>query len=426
MSTQESNPPRSNGKMLPLWGLAALAGAAAWKYSVAQQQVLSFEGLVPPAQTVIVDPLQYNAIGKNGNFRKDSYSSYFNPTSTAPPFFQAFHPSFFEIIGSSPSIREIASNPGFAFAHEAPIWIPDTDELFFSSNGGGALGFSDWDNNNQVAKIDMPEVYGAMAASGSSTSPVNVTVTPLDLPDTVQMTNGGTGPFRSSLLFINSGRALLPTSLTLVNPVPPHNVTVLLDNFYGRQFNSLNDVKVHPKSKKIFFTDVTYGFLNHFRPQPLLPNQVYRFDPDTGSIRVVADGFTRPNGLAFSPDGSIAYIADTGASGGFLGKNQTDPATIYAFDVDPKSQAYTNRRVFAYIDSGVPDGVQVDAKGNVYSACGDGVHVWDEEGTLIGKFLIGTESANMVFAGKGKLVILAETAIYLAQIAVDGPNLAFS
>ena len=51
-----------------------------------------------------------------------------------------------------------------------------------------------------------------------------------------------------------------------------------------------------------------YGFLNHFRPTPLMPNQVYRFDPDTGSIRVVADGFDRCNGIAFAPDGKTAFV----------------------------------------------------------------------------------------------------------------------
>lgn len=71
------------------------------------------------------------------------------------------------------------------------------------------------------------------------------------------MTNGGTGPLRGDLLLINSGRGNLPPSLTLVNPRAPHNTTVLLDNFFGRQFNSLNDVKIHPQTGKIFFTDVT-------------------------------------------------------------------------------------------------------------------------------------------------------------------------
>lgn len=71
------------------------------------------------------------------------------------------------------------------------------------------------------------------------------------------MTNGGTGPYQGQLLLANSGRANLPPTLALVNPAPPHNTTILLDNFFGRQFNSLNDVKVHRPSGAIFFTDVT-------------------------------------------------------------------------------------------------------------------------------------------------------------------------
>lgn len=71
------------------------------------------------------------------------------------------------------------------------------------------------------------------------------------------MTNGGTGPFRGNLLLVNSGRGNLLPSITAVNPEAPHNATVLLDNFFGRQFNSLNDIKIHPTSKKFFFTDVT-------------------------------------------------------------------------------------------------------------------------------------------------------------------------
>lgn len=81
-----------------------------------------------------------------------------------------------------------------------------------------------------------------------------------------------------------------------MNPEEPHNTTVVLNNFFGRQFNSLNDVAVHPQSRDVYFTDVTYGYLQDFRPPPALPNQVYRFKPDTGAITVVADGFENPNG----------------------------------------------------------------------------------------------------------------------------------
>ena len=70
------------------------------------------------------------------------------------------------------------------------------------------------------------------------------------------MTNGGTGPFKNNLILITSGRGPLPPSIALVNPRAPHNATVLLDNFFGRQFNSLNDIKIHPKSGILFFTDV--------------------------------------------------------------------------------------------------------------------------------------------------------------------------
>ncbi len=157
----------------------------------------------------------------------------------------------------------------------------------------------------------------------------------IDLPESIQATNGGTGLFYGNLVLVTDGNGPLPPSLALVNPAPPYNATVLLDNFFGRQFNSLNDVKIYPGSNKLFFTDSTcvlycshpwvpmtsgylhlsrYGYLYQLRPPPLLPNQVYRFDPDTGSVRVVADGFDKCNGLAFTPDGKTAFVYAFAAS----------------------------------------------------------------------------------------------------------------
>ena len=71
------------------------------------------------------------------------------------------------------------------------------------------------------------------------------------------MTNGGTGPFFGRIVLVNSGRGSIPPSLVLFDPNNPSNTTVLLDNFFGRQFNSLNDIKIHPHTGKFFFTDVT-------------------------------------------------------------------------------------------------------------------------------------------------------------------------
>lgn len=84
----------------------------------------------------------------------------------------------------------------------------------------------------------------------------------------------------------------------------------LVKNFHGRDFNSVNDVVV-AKDGSIWFTDPCYGFEQDFRQKPRLPCHVYRFDPDTGDLRVVADGLGRPNGIAFSPDEKIVYITDT-------------------------------------------------------------------------------------------------------------------
>jgi gluconolactonase len=70
------------------------------------------------------------------------------------------------------------------------------------------------------------------------------------------MTNGGTGPtLKGDLILVNSGRGTIAPNIALVNPKPPNNVTVILNNYYGRQFNSLNDAKIHPTNGNLFFTD---------------------------------------------------------------------------------------------------------------------------------------------------------------------------
>ncbi|KAK0213033.1 calcium-dependent phosphotriesterase [Desarmillaria ectypa] len=388
------------------------------------QVVSQSNGSFIPSNSVFIDTTEFAVLGANATFRENAFSAdeFFNPTNSGPPFFQIFDASFIDVLGESPAIYEVASNSTFAFAHEAPIYVPETDEVFFASNAGGDLGMSDWDHNNVISKISMAGVEAAVDAVNTSGT-VNVPYTTLSLAETVQMANGGTGPYNGSLLVVTSGRAYSPPSIVLINPHPPYDTTVLLDNFLGRQFNSLNDIKVHPLSRNMFFTDPTYGWLNHFRPLPLMPTQIYRFDPTTGSVRVVADGMGLPNGIAFSPDGSTCYIGDTSSEGGFLGVNQTLPSTIYAFEVDPETEALKNRRVFAYIDTAIADGINVDTQGNVYASTGDGVHVWDNKGTLIGKIYLGAGSANLVFAGLGRLLVLADTKMFLVRIAAEGMSL---
>ncbi|XP_006463789.1 hypothetical protein AGABI2DRAFT_194493, partial [Agaricus bisporus var. bisporus H97] len=368
-----------------------------------------------PPQSVLLDPNSFAVLPDDFTFRTDAFNQRFDPTNSQDqlPIIQIFNQAFLDILGPTPSISEIASNSTFAFAHEAPVYVSETDELFFASNDGGPLGMSDIDHNNVYFKMDLMEAERMLKESGDNKT-VNVPITKVPLPDSMQMTNGATGPFKGNLFLVNAGRGPIPPTLAMLNSKPPHNATVILNSYYGRQFNSLNDIKIHPQSGNIFFTDNFHGSFKKFRGPPVIPNHVYRFDLETRAVRVVADGMFKPNGIAFTADGKTAYVGDSGASSG---GSPTDPSTIYAFDVDPKTQTFLNRRVLAYIDAGIPDGIQLDTNGNIYTSTADGVQVFAPDGTLLGKFFNDIRSASLVFAGPGRLVILAETKVYLAKIA---------
>lgn len=101
------------------------------------------------------------------------------------------------------------------------------------------------------------------------------------------------------------------SEVILMNPVEPYNTTVLVNNYFGRQFSSLNDVAVHPSNKDLYFTDTLYGYLQDFRPPPGLRNQVYRWNDTTGAVTVVADGFTLPNGVLCSALDQSGYLSLT-------------------------------------------------------------------------------------------------------------------
>jgi gluconolactonase len=95
------------------------------------------------------------------------------------------------------------------------------------------------------------------------------------------------------------------------------------------------------------------------------------------------------------------------------------PAGSYRYDVK-EDGTLENRKTFAFVTPGVPDGIHVDTKGNVYAGCGDGVQVYNPSGKLLGKIYIGSTSANFQFAGLGRMVILAETELYFATFAAEG------
>lgn len=200
---------------------------------------------------------------------------------------------------------------------------------------------------------------------------------------------------------------------------PDGSITVVADRFEGKRLNSPNDVVVH-RDGGIWFTDPTYGILSDYEGFKAEPEQagrnVYRIDPHSGEVTCVASDFVQPNGLAFSPDGTTLYVADSARS-----HDPDSPHHIRALHVKEGSWLGQSR-VFATIEPGVPDGLRVDVQGNVWTSAGDGVQCFAPDGTLLGKILLPETAANLTFGGprRNRLFITANTSLYMIHVAVAG------
>ncbi len=196
-------------------------------------------------------------------------------------------------------------------------------------------------------------------------------------------------------------------------------ITVIADAYEGRRLNSPNDVVVKSDGS-IWFTDPTYGIMSDyegFKSEPEQPTRnVYRVDPATGAIRAVVTDFLQPNGLAFSPDETILYVADSGAS-----HDPDAPRHIRAFDVTDDGRL-TNGRVAAVLDNGLPDGFRVDTAGNIWTSAGDGVHCFTPEGELLGKIRFPGPVANLTFGGaaRNRLFVTANKNLWAIYVATTG------
>ncbi len=198
------------------------------------------------------------------------------------------------------------------------------------------------------------------------------------------------------------------------------SITVLASHWQGKRLNSPNDVVVHSDGG-VWFTDPSYGILSDYEglraDSEIGACNVYRIDPASGAVELVADDFVKPNGLAFSPDESMLYIADTGAS------HATDgPRHIRSFDVAADGKRLGKNRIFATCDNGLFDGFRVDTEGRVWSSARDGVHAFDADGTLLGKLLIPEPVANVCFGGpkRNRLFICATSSLYAIYLNAKG------
>ena len=204
--------------------------------------------------------------------------------------------------------------------------------------------------------------------------------------------------------------------------------TILAETFEGKQLNAPNDAVVHPDDGGIIFTDPGYGshwFYEGNVRELELPTSIYYIDAQGGKVTKLTDEIVKPNGLCFSPDYSILYVADTAPT------HFAEKAKIIAWDVQDNGRQLTNRREFATLDAGFHDGIRADVDGNLWCATGfagegeDGVHVYAPDGTKIGQIMMPEGTANLAFVGKqrNRLFMCSSQSVYTIYTAAQGAHI---
>lgn len=265
---------------------------------------------------------------------------------------------------------------------EGPVYFPDADQLIFSDIPNNRL--MRWTPDGHVGVYRQPSGF----------------------------TNGNTRDLMGRLISCQHGtRSVVRTELD-------GTLTVLADSYEGKRLNAPNDVVVRSDGT-IWFTDPTYGILSDYEGYRAEPEQdgcyVYRIDPTTGRIDRVADGFQKPNGLAFSVDESVLYVADSGVTHTPGGNHH-----IRRFEVQSDGSLHGGAVLMDV--PRFPDGFRIDELDNIWTSAGDGVHCYAPDGTLLGKVLVPEGVANLVFGGarKNRLFITATSSVFSIYVAVRG------
>jgi gluconolactonase len=230
--------------------------------------------------------------------------------------------------------------------------------------------------------------------------------------------NGMSSDLDGRLVVCEQGTRSKPARISRLERATGERETVV-EGWSGLRFNSPNDVVVRSDGA-IWFTDPSYGHLQGFKAAPELGDFVYRHDPATGQTTVVADGFDKPNGIAFSPDERVLYVTDSGANQKSGSYYVDRPHDIKAFDVIA-GRRLTAERLFAVTSPGFPDGLKVDTDGRVYASSFSGVQVFDPGGELLGEIRL-PGAVNFCFGGaeRNLLLITTDSAVWSAELAAKG------
>jgi len=280
---------------------------------------------------------------------------------------KAESPKFWELLSKDAQLEKVAGGFGFT---EGPVWDPH-----------GFLYVSD-EEKNQLSRV-YPD--GRIE-----------TVLNIGDPDGSTLDAQGRLVTTASVL-----RAIIQVETN-------GQYKVLADKYEGKKFNSPNDIILGPDGA-LYFTDPTLDLVKGEKQE--IPFQgVYRLGSD-GSVRLLTKDLVQPNGLAFSPDGKRLYIDDT------------KQREIRVYDVAVNGEL-KNGKLFGKEEGrgGVPDGMRVDVKGNVFVTGPGGIWVWDPDGRHLGTIMMPETTANLNWgdADYRTLYITAKTSVYRLKTKTRG------
>ncbi len=283
---------------------------------------------------------------------------------------------------------------GFEWS-EGPVWVPD----------GGYLLFSDIPRNQIVKWKEGAGISVFMKPSGYTGKP----------------TFSGSEPGTNGLILDRQGRLVMCChgDRAIKRVEKSGKITVLADRYQGKRLNSPNDL-VYRSNGDLYFTDPPYGLPKRFDDpaRELDFCGVYRLTPD-GELTLLTQEMTRPNGIAFSPDEKTLYVA------------QSDPkAAIWkAFPVREDGTLGPGR---VWYDAtkwvgrrpGLPDGMAVDAAGNLWATAPGGVLILTPQGKLLGRIATGQRTANCTFGEDGRTLFITAD-MYLCRVRTTTVGLGY-
>lgn len=236
-------------------------------------------------------------------------------------------------------------------------------------------------------------------------------------------TTGAVGVFRSPAGYANGStldpRGRLVTceqgNRRVTRTEHDGSITVLADAFDGKRLNSPNDVAVRSDGS-IWFSDPDFGITSDYEGVAATSEigacNVYRAAQDGGGVRLVADGFSGPNGLVFSADERQLFVCDSRAN------------HVRRFDVAPDGATLSGGDIVIKSSVGSFDNIRLDRDGRIWVGAGeDGVHCYDADGTLIGRIRVPELVANVTFGGlkRNRMFIAATSSLYSVVMSVSGP-----